>query len=414
MWTVTDFQPLLAALDPVSELFRAGGHELFLVGGMVRDHVLGADLEGDYDLTTDARPERTKQLLAGVADALWTQGERFGTIGARIGRIDLEITTYRAETYADESRKPEVVFGHDLETDLSRRDFTINAMAVSVFDGVLHDPFGGRIDLEHRRLKTPLAAAISFTDDPLRMLRAARFLPRFGLTATVDLSAAAASNADRLSIVSAERIRQEFERLLAVDDPTTGLVFLSEHGLARHVVAGLAPDRWAAATSWVAMAEGVLTRRALMLLELGSVEAKCELERLRYSRRDIAATQRVIDLVPAMASSDGRPPSLRSLVLAAQPHGLELVRTTLSVAEIARSAPARLAEDLKALTEAEDLDRMDVPLSGDEVMAVLGDGPGPRVGRALDHLWQYRVEHGPFDVERAYALLADFSAGYSD
>ncbi|NNE11067.1 MAG: CCA tRNA nucleotidyltransferase, partial [Ilumatobacter sp.] len=173
------FAPVLAELAPLAERFETAGHRLYLVGGSVRDLLVGTDRDDyDLDLTTDARPDEIKRCLDGWATSLWTQGERFGTIGAKHRDRVVEITTFRAESYADDSRKPHVTYADDVETDLSRRDFTINAMALELTGGStpsLVDPFGGAVDLMQQVLRTPLGPEISFSDDPLRMLRAARF-----------------------------------------------------------------------------------------------------------------------------------------------------------------------------------------------------------------------------------------------
>ena len=236
------FAPVLDAVGPLAEAFTAAGHRLYLVGGVVRDLLLGVEDPTDYDFTTDALPDEILAVLDGFpgVEAVWTQGKRFGTIGSRIrvGRgdrsrvVDHEITTHRAEAYSPDSRKPEVVFATDIEADLSRRDFTVNAMALSLPDATLVDPFGGTADLAAQVLRTPLAPEESFGDDPLRMLRAARFLTRYRLEPEPALVHAVESMGERLSIVSAERIRDELCRLVVLDDPSPGLWFLADTGLA--------------------------------------------------------------------------------------------------------------------------------------------------------------------------------------
>jgi poly(A) polymerase len=226
-------QPLLDAARPVAEAFTAVDRQIYLVGGIVRDLFAGRELDdGDLDLTTDARPDQIKELLGPIADALWTQGERFGTIGAKVQGRTFEITTHRGEAYVPESRKPEVTYSDDIETDLSRRDFTVNAMAVRLPEPELIDPFDGMGDLQAGRLRTPLAPRVSFSEDPLRMLRAARFVAGHGLEPDDDLVRAVAEMGDRLEIVSAERIRDELDKLLVVEDPSAGLWFAVETGLA--------------------------------------------------------------------------------------------------------------------------------------------------------------------------------------
>ncbi|HCV33186.1 MAG TPA: hypothetical protein DGF10_00845, partial [Acidimicrobiaceae bacterium] len=225
------FADLMEAVAPVADCFGAAGCRLYLVGGVVRDRLLGVDRTPDYDLTTDATPDVIRDIVANVADAMWLQGERFGTIGVRVGNTNMEITTHRAEAYLSDSRKPVVRYTTVLYDDLARRDFTVNAMAVDVTDGSLHDPFGGRADLVDRVLRTPLDPRDSFSDDPLRMLRAARFLALYSLTAAEGLVDAARSLVGRMDIVSVERIRDELFRLLEIEDPSRGFDLLDVMGL---------------------------------------------------------------------------------------------------------------------------------------------------------------------------------------
>jgi len=229
------FRAVLDELSPLTERFSAAGHRLYLVGGTVRDLLFADDgVSDDFDATTSARPPDIKRCLEGWADAIWTQGERFGTIGAKKGDRIYEITTHRAEAYADDSRKPHVDFADEIEVDLSRRDFTVNAMALELTAATptLVDPFGGASDLVTRTLRTPLSPEVSFSDDPLRMLRAARFIARYQLQPVPELTAAVSAMHARLEIVSAERIRDEIDKLIVVDHPSAGLWFAIETGLA--------------------------------------------------------------------------------------------------------------------------------------------------------------------------------------
>ncbi|MEO9223388.1 MAG: CCA tRNA nucleotidyltransferase, partial [Acidimicrobiales bacterium] len=196
-------QPLLDEVRPLAEAFDAAGYRLYLVGGIVRDQLLGRELtsEADLDFTTDARPPETKKIIGPLASAVWAQGERFGTIGATIGGRTVEITTHRAEAYHPDSRKPDVAFADEIEADLSRRDFTVNAMALSLPAPELIDPFGGAADLAAGRLHTPLGPHQSFSDDPLRMMRAARFIAGYGLVPEPELTLAVQEGADRITIV---------------------------------------------------------------------------------------------------------------------------------------------------------------------------------------------------------------------
>ena len=219
-------RPLVDATADLSDRFRAAGHTLYLVGGSVRDAIVAdddapaADVGPDLDFTTDARPDDIEAVLRGWADAIWTQGKRFGTIACLRGDQKYEITTHRAEAYHPDSRKPDVAFGDSIEDDLARRDFTVNAMALRLPELELIDPFGGLVDLAERRLRTPLDPDVSFADDPLRMLRAARFIARLDLEPTDELVAAVrAGPPTGSSIVSAERIRDELDKIMVVAGP---------------------------------------------------------------------------------------------------------------------------------------------------------------------------------------------------
>ena len=230
--------PILHQTTTLADRFIEAGFKLYLVGGTVRDLLIGADMTGDFDFTTNASPTEIKPLLAGWADAVWSQGEKFGTIGAHKDGQQYEITTHRGEAYNPDSRKPEVEFATDVESDLARRDFTINAMALDLRGSsgdlpALIDPYNGAIDLATRTLRTPLTPEISFSDDPLRMLRAARFVAKFDLTPTSELVAAVRTHANRLSIVSRERIQAELDKLITVKDPSAGLWFLVDNDLAQ-------------------------------------------------------------------------------------------------------------------------------------------------------------------------------------
>ena len=229
------FDAVVSELAPITAAFAAAGRRLYIVGGTVRDLMLGRDIASlDFDFTTDARPDETKSIIGPLVDAMWTQGERFGTIAAKRGERTLEITTHRAEAYEPDSRKPDVQFSDSVETDLSRRDFTINAMALELTSAAprIVDPHGGLDDLNSKRLRTPLSPQESFSDDPLRMLRAARFIATLGVAPDAALVSAVVSMHERLQIVSPERIRHEFDRMITTTDPTYGLRFTVETGLA--------------------------------------------------------------------------------------------------------------------------------------------------------------------------------------
>ena len=231
------FAPILQEMEPLAARFREAGHRLYLVGGTVRDLLLGDDSrpidQMDFDATTTARPEETKKLVAGLADAVWTQGEKFGTIGLKMGTRVYEITTHRAEAYQADSRKPEVQYSDHIEADLARRDFTINAMALEVTGNTpaLVDPHNGMADLMARVLRTPLSPEESFSDDPLRMLRAARFASQLSFDVDSETVSAMQRLRESIRIVSAERIHGELVRLMQTDDPLRGIRLLVETGL---------------------------------------------------------------------------------------------------------------------------------------------------------------------------------------
>jgi poly(A) polymerase len=223
------------ALLELGRRFEQAGHELALVGGPVRDIFLGL-APGDLDLTTDATPEQVLALLAGWADATWTVGIAFGTVGVRKGRTIFEITTYRSEQYGPRSRKPDVAYGKSLEEDLSRRDFTINAMAARLPGCEFVDPYRGRDALRDRVLRTPGRPEVSFGDDPLRILRAARFAAKLGFSVDAPVRAAMTDQAPRLEIVSAERITAELTKLMLTPDPAAGIDLLVQTEVAEQVL----------------------------------------------------------------------------------------------------------------------------------------------------------------------------------
>jgi poly(A) polymerase len=226
-------------VDRLGALFAEHGHELHLVGGSVRDALLG-QLGHDLDFTTSARPDAVEELLRQFSPAVWTIGKEFGTIGCRVREADaswvIEVTTYRSDAYAGSSRKPAVVFGDNLDGDLVRRDFTINAMAVSLPDKQFHDPYGGLGDLARGVIRTPAAPEISFSDDPLRMMRAARFAAQLDFSVAPEVVAAMKAMAERISIISAERVRDELTRLLLSARPRRGLDLMVSTGLAERVL----------------------------------------------------------------------------------------------------------------------------------------------------------------------------------
>ena len=441
---------MLDEVRPLADAFAAAGQPLYLVGGIVRDQLLGRELAPrDIDLTTPARPHEIKAVVGPLADAMWTQGERFGTIGVQVGGRDFEITTHRAEAYTPDSRKPDVSFGDDIEQDLARRDFTVNAMALRVPDPTLIDPFGGAADLAAGRLRTPLSPEVSFGDDPLRMLRAARFIAGYGLEPDGELVAAVRTHAERLSIVSAERIRDELDKLLVVPDPSAGLWFVADTGLAdlflpeltamrleqdpihRHkdvlahtfaVVAKTQPERLVRLAALLhdvgkpktrSITDGGVTFHHHEVV--GARMARDRMQALKYSNDDVEAVRQLVYLhlrfhTYGMGWTDS---AVRRFVRDAGDQLdrlIELTRcdcTTRNQRKADRLARRMddLEERIAALRNKEALDAIRADLDGRQVMEHLGIGPGPHIGRALDVLLELRLEEGPLGEEEAYRRL---------
>jgi poly(A) polymerase len=449
-------QPVLDEVRPLAERFGAAGKRIYLVGGSVRDLLLGRDAsEIDFDLTTDARPDEIESIVSGWADAVWTQGKRFGTIGCRKKGRDYEITTHRAEAYAPDSRKPEVVFGDDIETDLSRRDFTVNAMALSLPEPELIDPHGGAIDLAAKRLRTPLSPEESFTDDPLRMLRAARFLAGYGLEPDEELVDAVKRLHDRLEIVAAERIRMELDKLMVVDRPGPGLWFLVHTGLAaeflpelpgleleqdpihRHkdvlahtiaVVENTSPDKILRLSALFhdvgkPKTRSYGTKGKVMFHHHEVVGARMTRDRmvaLRYPNDEVEAVVELVKLhlrfhTYRMGWTDS---AVRRYVRDAGPlldRLNELTRCDCTTrnpkkAEALAERMDQLEQRIAELREQEELAAMRPDLDGAEVMAHLDIPPGRQVGKALGFLLELRLEEGPLAKDEAYRRLDEWWA----
>ena len=408
------FRDLLADVGPVAERFTTAGHRLYLVGGLVRDRLLGGDRTPDHDLTTDATPDRIRELVADVADAVWLQGERFGTIGVRVGDTTMEVTTHRAEAYTSDSRKPVVRFTTVLADDLARRDFTVNAMAVDVVDEVLHDPFGGRFDLADRILRTPLDPVESFSDDPLRMLRAARFLARYDLTAADGLVEAARSLVDRMGIVSVERIRDELFRLLSVEDPSRGFGLLEAMGVLPTVlpeVAALDNRSWSRVVSEVAAAPSdPVVRLAVLARATGGAETVSGwVGSLRLSGRDAAAVRLLVEGAERLSGLVGSPDdvTVRRLTASCGDRLEDVVAFAGLVGDLSDEASDALAGVVGRLRADGELDDMGPALDGATVMERLGLGPGPEVGEVLAWLVELRIVEGRLPVDEVERRMVD-------
>jgi poly(A) polymerase len=438
------FVPLLDITRPLAEAFDTAGHELYLVGGVVRDALVVTEHQAtDLDYTTNALPAQIKAILQPIASAIWTQGERFGTIGALIDGVKHEITTFRADSYDPSSRKPQVTFGTNVLTDLSRRDFSINAIALRLGDAPqLVDPYDGTADLlVHKRLRTPIDPAVSFGDDPLRMMRAARFVARFGLTPDDALLVAVKEMADRLSIVSSERIRDELDKLLVVADCSPGLWFLVRTGLSDHFLPELSKMEFTqdpihnhkeVLSHTIAVVNNCEPERILRLAALlhdiakpktykiadhgvtfhhhdveGARMARSRLQKLKYSTDDTDSIVRLVELhlrfhTFKMGWSDS---AVRRYVRDA---GSELERlnkltradcTTRNAAK-AKQLAVRMDEleaRIAVLNEAEELASIRPQWDGARVMAHFDIGPSKVVGEALDMLLEIRLDEGLLD-----------------
>ena len=453
------FEPLVEATKSLSERFEKAGYRLYLVGGSVRDALIDAEADpagpSDLDLTTNAHPDEIERLVAGWADAVWTQGKRFGTIGAKHQGRTYEITTHRAESYAPDSRKPEVEFGDSVDGDLSRRDFTINAMALALPSMELVDPFGGLGDLIAKKLRTPLDPRISFDDDPLRMLRAARFAARFAMTPEPALVEAMREMAGRLAIVSAERIRDELDRLVMLRVPSVGLWMVVQTGLSAHflpeldameleqdpihrhkdvlahtfaVVDKTSPDR--------------LLRLAALFHDIGKPRTRAfgdtgvsfhhhevvgarmtkkRMEALRYPNDEVEIVTELVNLhlrfhTYRLGWSDK---AVRRYVRDAGPLLKRLNELTRCDCTTRNAAKAKmlsrrmdeLEERIVELRTQEEIDSIRPDLDGEAVMAILEIGPSRAVGQALDFLLELRLDEGPLGEEEARRrLLAWWSA----
>ena len=453
-------------VDELGARFAAAGEQIALVGGPVRDAMLGR-LHHDLDLTTSARPEKTEKLLAGWADAVWDMGRSFGTIGSRKGDWTVEITTYRTDAYAADSRKPAVEYGESLEGDLVRRDFTVNAMAVTLPGREFVDPYGGMEDLARGVLRTPGRPEDSFSDDPLRMMRAARFSAQLDFDVDPAVVAAMTDMADRIQIVSAERVRDELVKLVISPHPRRGLALLVETGLAQLVLPELpalalerdehhrhkdvyehtltvleqsidledrlpdgGPDfvsRFAALMHDVGkprtrkfQGDGTVTFHHHDVV--GAKLTRKRMKALRFSNDEIDEVAKLVELhlrFHGYGSGEWTDSAVRRYVRDAGDSLARLhVLTRADCTTRNRKKAERLArtyDDLEAriarLAEEEGQAAIRPDLDGNQIMELLGIGPGREVGAAYQFLLELRMDNGPMTDEAAReALLAWWSA----
>jgi len=448
----------------LARLFADAGESLYLVGGSVRDALMGR-LGNDLDYTTSARPDVIEALVRKVTKAVWDVGRAFGTIACRITEADgkewlVEITTFRADSYVDHTRKPEVQFGDHLGGDLVRRDFTVNAMALNTVDGALLDPFGGLADLHTQVIRTPAAAELSFSDDPLRMMRAARFTSQLGFQPDEDVVEAMTQMAPRIGIVSAERVRDELVKLLLTDNPRPGLNLLVDTGLADIVLPELPALRMErdehnrhkdvyehsltvldqAIELERARGRGpdIVNRLAALLHDIGKprtrkfeadgkvsfhhhdvVGAKLvrkRLQELHFSNEVVRAVSTLVELhlrFHGYGEGQWTDSAVRRYVRDAgdQLERLHiLTRSDCTTRNLRKATRLRQTyEELEwridELSKAEEMGAMRPDLDGTRIMELLGIGAGPVVGEAYRFLLERRIEEGPLGEERAAAEL---------
>jgi poly(A) polymerase len=461
---VAELLRIAPVADRLGELFSHAGHELYLVGGSVRDALLGK-LGHDLDFATSARPDEVEKLLRKFSPAVWTIGKDYGTIGCKVEAEGaswvIEVTTYRSDVYANHSRKPAVAFGDTLEGDLLRRDFTVNAMAVSIPEKRFVDPYGGLGDLARRVIRTPATPQSSFSDDPLRMMRAARFAAQLGFTPTPEVVSAMRGMADRISIISAERIRDELSKLLLTDRPRPGLDLLVSTGLAAKVLPELPALRLerdehhrhkdAYQHSLTVLEQAIeledrlpqqpdlIMRLAALLHDIGKPATR-RFEpggKVSFHHHDVVGAKLVRKRLTTLRFSGEEVKAVSDLVAlhlrfhgyaAGQDHGdgwtdaavrryvrdagdqLErlhiLTRADVTTRDTAKAerlwrAYDELERRIAELAAREELDAIRPDLNGSQIMEILGIPEGRDVGRAYAFLLERRLEEGPLGDDRA-------------
>ena len=447
--------------DDLARRFQERGFSLALVGGSVRDALLGR-LGNDLDFTTDARPEDVLKIVRPWADAVWEVGIAFGTVGSQKDGYQIEVTTYRSEAYDRASRKPVVSYGDSIEDDLVRRDFTVNAMAVALPQKEFIDPYGGLQDLAERVLRTPGTPEASFSDDPLRMLRAVRFAAQLDFEVDPGVITAMTEMAGRIEIVSAERIRVELDKLLLSTNPRKGLALLVRTGLADRVLPEISALRLESdehhrhkdvyehsltvLEQAIALEENgpdLVLRLAALLHDIGKPRtrrfesdggvsfhhhevvgakmAKKRMTELKYSNDMVKDVSRLIELhlrFHGYGDGEWTDSAVRRYVRDAGPLLDRLHKLTRSDCTTRNKRKANalsrtydgLEERIAQLQEQEELDAIRPDLDGNEIMKILGIGPGPVVGRAYAFLLELRLENGPMGRDAAVAALKEWWA----
>ena len=450
----------------LASLFKSAGYKLALVGGPVRDAILGR-LGNDLDFTTDAHPKDCEKILNKWADSVWDIGAAFGTVAGKKGEITVEVTTYRSESYDSSSRKPNVEFGKTIEGDLARRDFTINAMALELTtpEPTFIDLFSGVADLQNKLIKTPGKAEESFSDDPLRMMRAARFMSQLNFEIDPSVLVAIKSMATRLEIISFERIRDEFIKILMSPSPRIGITVLVETGLADYFLPEVPKlkleidehhhhkDVYEHSLTVLEQAIGLesrlggpnLTLRLAALLHdigkpktkqliagggvsfhhhevVGARMCKERMKKLRFDNHMIEDVSQLVFLhlrFHGYGSGEWTDSAVRRYVRDAGPlltHLHLLTRADCTTrnkkkAESLAKTYDQLEERIALLMEQEELDKIRPDLSGEEIMQILAIKPSPTVGKAYDFLLELRLEKGPIGKEAATAELLTWWKG---
>ena len=460
------FTPVLEELAPLTARFAAANKRLYLVGGTVRDlllgppsdaHLPGASPDMDFDATTNALPHEIKAIIEGWADAVWAQGEKFGTIGAKKNGRVYEITTHRAEAYSPDSRKPDVEFSDDIEADLSRRDFTINAMALELTTEKPEflDPFLGLEDLAKKLIRTPSSAEQSFSDDPLRMMRAARFASQLEFEIAPDVLVAMKSMTDRISIISAERVRDELVKTLMSKNPRIGITILVETGLADLVLPEIPKlqleidehhhhkDVYEHSLTVLEQAialedrldgPNLVIRLASLLHDIGKPKTRALIEGggVSFHHHEVVGARLAVTRLKALHFDNHTIEAVETLIaLHLRFHGYgdgewsdsavrryvrdagELLThlhvltradcTTRNVKKAQRLAATydSLENRIAVLMEQEELSKIRPDLDGAQIMQILGIKPSADVGRALDFLMEIRLERGPIGEQAA-------------
>ena len=409
--TFNHLQTIIQQVDEVRRAFESAGKKIYLVGGIVRDLYGNAtNIQNlDIDLTTNATPEEIKVIIKPIADNLWLSGEKFGTIGAHVNGKTIEITTHRSESYLSDSRKPIVEFSQQIEEDLSRRDFTVNSMAIDLSSKELIDPFNGQKDFADGVLRTPLNPDISFSEDPLRMLRAARFTCRFELTPTKKMVQSMKALAPRLEIVSPERVREEFDKFLEVRNPEPGFKLLLKTKIYKLFLPEINDKenirKNGGYRSLSQLPIDPLVRLAALLLNTSAKECEYRMKKLKYSNERISQTKLLIQSTKTIEAKPIDNESYRKWYF----QTADLRDKAIELAKINKKLKKIISEMERTKISLEhELHDFSVPLTGAEIMELLKIQEGPEVGEALQYLQEIRFQKGPITQGEAEKAIRNW------